>query len=180
MLFLLQYDNVSLIWCHCDVIQHRIEKTKGVLYSSHHALSYDMLLNMVSWKNNFKVSFDLGRQQWRSRSPSEGTRVLQDLAYCCEVSRTSIKKNCGQYNVLLISTFGVTMTNFSPKWNQLQLLLVSTITQNLKVISWKLNARLLTNRQTNQQRWEHSLSLWGKMKQLLSDGHEDPLHLNVL
>lgn len=48
MLFLLQYDNVSLIWCHCDVIQHHIEKTKGVLYSSHHALSYDMLLNMVS------------------------------------------------------------------------------------------------------------------------------------
>lgn len=68
---------------------------KSVWYSSLHALSYDMLLNMVSWKNNFKVSFDLGRQQWRSRSPSEGTRVLQDLAYCCEVSRTSIKKTVG-------------------------------------------------------------------------------------
>lgn len=51
MVFLLQYDNVSLSWCYCNTTGHCIAK-QSVL----HALSYEILLVIDSWNFDLRAN----------------------------------------------------------------------------------------------------------------------------
>lgn len=92
MVFLLQYDNVSLSWCYCNTIGHCIAKKKSVL----HALSYEILLVIDSW------NFDL-------RANSVGQMLTQVLVspkalYIVVKFEDEPLKTLGNIKFLLIST----------------------------------------------------------------------------
>lgn len=63
-------------------IQEYIKKTKKTQFSlCLHALSYDTLLNMVSWNFPSRSTLTLGT----NKKVNLGTRVTQGLVYYCEV-----------------------------------------------------------------------------------------------
>lgn len=64
-LFLLEYDDISLLWRHCELVEHRIFSKKGAL----------------TMKVKLKCSANM-------------VPVLQGLVYCCELVKM-IHKNCG-------------------------------------------------------------------------------------
>lgn len=48
-MFLLQYDDVSLLLLHCDIAERCIEKIKWVLYRFLRALSCDIVLDFLKF-----------------------------------------------------------------------------------------------------------------------------------
>lgn len=127
-----------MLWYQWDVVGHLIEKIRSVLQSSLHALSYDILLNVVSWIWRSSLILDTNNGGVKVKClTSLSTHVPPKPSV---VLRLSIKT--------VGNIFGVTLTMMplSPKLDQLELLLGSTITQNLEMISWKLHE----NKQTNK------------------------------
>lgn len=70
--FLLEFADISLLWRHCEFVEHRIFSEKGVL------------LDMILGANN----------EGQAQMLSQHGTVLQGLVYCCELVKM-IHKNCG-------------------------------------------------------------------------------------
>lgn len=97
IMFFLQYDDASLLLHHRDIAGNHIEKIQSVLYSSLYVLSYDILLNMVSWNFFSRSTFILS-----ANDEGQG-EILNQPSFSCrqrfimllfEVWRWSVK-NCG-------------------------------------------------------------------------------------
>lgn len=67
-MFLLQSDDISLLLCHCNIGCHT-KKIKSALYSSLHALLYEILLSIVSC--HFFSRFSIANNEGQGQMPSK-------------------------------------------------------------------------------------------------------------
>lgn len=83
--FFLHYDDASLLLHNRDIAGNHIEKIQSVLYSCLYVLSFDILLNMVSW-NFFQgqlLSWALTMKDTVKYLTNLASRVGKGLLCCC-------------------------------------------------------------------------------------------------
>lgn len=133
-MFLLQNADISLFLLHCD----------GVVVMLYWKCVVQLSTRFFIW---YVTSYDFMKVFYKSVLTMADNNRGQGLSQCqpryscpprLSILLQSFKDVKFKYEVLLIFVFTVTLTltltQFSPKLNPLQLLLVSTVIQNLKMI----------------------------------------------